>query len=91
MLIDDFVDIGMIHVLIPGFFRIDDEHGSILATVQASRRVDTNLTRPTDTQFLAALLGVVTQLLGAAVIAGLAPIITLVGAEKDVVLVVAHI
>ena len=91
VLIDDFVDIGMIDVLVPGLFRIDDQHGPILAAVQAACRVDTDLSWPANPQLLAALLGVVAQFLGAAVITGLAPIIALVGAEKDVVLVVAHI
>jgi len=91
VLIDDFVDIGMIDVLVPGLFRIDDQHGPILAAVQAACGVDADLSWPANPQLLAALLGVVAQFLGAAVITGLAPVIALVGAEKDVVLVVAHI
>jgi hypothetical protein len=90
VLIDNFVDIGMVHVLVPGLFRIDDQHRSILAAVQAACGVDTDLVRAADTQLLAALLGVIAQLLGATVITGLAPIITLVGAEEYVVPVVAH-
>ena len=59
VLIDDFVDIGMIDVLVPGFFRIDDQHGPILAAVQAACGVDADLSWPANPQLLAALLGVV--------------------------------
>ena len=90
VLIDDFVDIGMVHVLIPGLLGVDDQHGAVLAAVQAACGVDAYLIRATDTQFLATLFGVVAQFLGTTVITGLAPIIALVSAEEDVVLVVAH-
>ena len=48
--LDNFIDVGFVHVAVPNAFRINNGHRPTRATVKATRFVDTDLPRPRQTQ-----------------------------------------
>jgi hypothetical protein len=92
MLFDDLIDIFLIHVGIPDIFRIHDDNGTFVASVEATRVV--NSYPPAFTiQFecFDTGLGVVSHGLCTEIITALFTGFSLVHAEKYMLLVVAHI
>jgi len=88
MLLDDLVDICAIAVGIPDRLRVDHAYRPLRTSIQATGTVDPHTPLPGYAQFLDLLLGVVTQRHGIVVHAALPARLTLIGAEKDVALVI---
>ena len=88
--IDDFIDIVFIDVGIPRFFRVNDDDRSLVATIQATGVVDADFFLAAQLQRFNALLGVIAQFLRTEIVATFGAALTLVGAEKDVILVITH-
>src|SRR5476649_2882001 len=66
MAVDDFVDIGFVDIGVPRAFGIDDNDGTFLATVQATRFIDAHFARAGESQLLDATFGVFLHFLRAA-------------------------
>ena len=71
MLVNDFVQISMIHIGIPDCIRIDDDDRPFGAAIQATGIIDAHLVGYGGTQRLDALLDIITRLLRAALLATL--------------------
>jgi len=59
VLIDDFVDIFLVDIAIPGLFGVDHQYRPLGTTVEAAGSVDAHLASTMNAQFLAALFGIV--------------------------------
>src|SRR5436190_13341028 len=90
MLLHDFVDVFLIDVGVPDFFGIHHHHRPFIATVEATRQIDANLSLARKFERLDLVLGVVAYLARAVIIAAIGAGIALVTAEKDVSFVIAH-
>src|SRR4051812_24653057 len=90
MLLDDLVDVGLVHVGVPDLLRIHHDAGAFLAAVEAAGLVDAHGARARKAELLDALLGVVAQRARALVVAAGLAVLALVAAEEYVLVVVAH-
>src|SRR5688500_15458659 len=90
VLLDDLVDVLLVHVRVPGLLGVDHHHRSQLAAVEAAGLVDAHLALAGELELLDALLGVLLHRLGAVAGAAILGGLALVEAEEHVVLVVAH-
>src|SRR5690349_18408782 len=90
VLVDDLVDVVLVHVGVPDLLGIDDDDRPFLAAVEAARLVDADHALAVELELLDALLGVFLHRLGAMAGAAVLGRIALVEAKEDVVLVVAH-
>src|SRR5213079_2831034 len=90
VLFDDLVDIRTVHIRVPDPFGVDHDAGSFLATIQASRLVDTDLALARQAELLDALLRVVADLRGALVVAADPLAVALVAAEEHMLGVIRH-
>jgi len=86
MLIDDFVDVFLIHIGVPDLFRINDHHGPLLAAIQATGLVDPDLSLAVLTGFLEPLFRIITELRRPTLRATPSTIFAKVLAEKNMVL-----
>ena len=87
---NDFVNIFAINVGIPNALWINDQHRAFRATVKATRRIDARLAIFVQTKFFGTLFGVIAQSLRIEVRATSRTGLTLIGAKKDVVLIITH-
>jgi hypothetical protein len=90
MLIDYFIDILSIKIRIPDLLRINDDDGASFAAIQASRRIDANLSRSSQAQLLDSIFGIIADCCCVALFAALFALLPLVSAEKYMVLIVRH-
>src|SRR5205085_3832421 len=90
VLVDDLVDVLLVHARVPDFLRIHDHHRALVAAVQAAGLVDPDLALAVELELLDALLGVFLHRLGAVARAAVFGSLALVEAEEDVVFVEAH-
>lgn len=88
--VDDFVDVGGVHVVIPDPIGVNDRHRTLLAAVEAPGRVDPDAARPGDAGRLHAGLRVLAGLVGPVFLAARAPVGADVRAEEQVAAVVAQ-
>src|SRR5487761_1895081 len=91
MLLDDLVDVVLVDIGVPGFFRVHDDAGALLAALQTTRLVDAHSAFAGESELFHTLLGGVAQLARALVVAAAAFAVALVAAEKNVVGVIAHV
>src|SRR5487761_2652604 len=59
MLLDDLVDVVLVDIGVPGFFRVHDDAGALLAAVQTTRLVDAHSAFAGEIELFHTLLGVV--------------------------------
>ena len=78
MLVDDFLDVVLVHVGVPGLLGIAHHHRVLLAAVEAASLVDANLAGTAVFQFLEPALGVIAQLGCTAAVAALLALLALV-------------
>ena len=90
MFADDFVDIFAVHIGVPGFFRINDQYRPELAAVQAASHVDAHAPGTRKSKRLDAALGVFAYFRRTVIVAARLAAITLIAAEKNVVLKKTH-
>lgn len=90
MLVDDVVNVLLIHIAIPGALGVDDQDGPLITTIQAACTVDANHACTIFPQGLDAFLGISLHLIGTASGAACAAVIALIDAEKNVFLKVGH-
>jgi len=90
VLLDDFVDVGLVDVGIPDSLWVDDDHRTFIATVHASGLVDPHLAFSLEAEFADAVLGIGAKFARAAVVAACLAVLALVAAEKYMSFVVAH-
>src|SRR3954471_2597835 len=69
VLLDDLVDVGLVHVGVPDRVGIDHDAGAFLAAVEAAGLVDAHLALARKPELLHALLGIVAHVRGALVVA----------------------
>ena len=85
---NDFIDICLVHIRVPNCFRVHHSDRPPRATVQATGFVDADLAGAQQAQRLGLRLAMVERLYRALVCTALLARFALVGAEKDVPLVV---
>jgi hypothetical protein len=91
MLIDDFVNVGLVNIAIPSSLGIDHHDWTIITTIEAACAVNPNLSWPAFFQGFYFFLRVGLHLVGAASCAAGGAIFSLVYAEKDMFFKVAHV
>ena len=91
MLLQDLLQVLAVDVGIPGVLRIDHDHGSFSTTIETTGGVDAHPATPRQTQLLGATLEEIAHRRGPALVAALAAVLALVGAEEDMVTVVRHL
>src|SRR5439155_2460416 len=89
--VDDFVDVVAVDVGVPDLFRIDDDDGPLLTTIEAARLVDAHHPLAVEAELLDPLLGIRLHFGRAARGAACLGRVALVAAEKDMVFVIAHV
>jgi ubiquinone biosynthesis monooxygenase Coq7 len=87
---NDFFYIILIYIGIPDRIRVHDDHRTLLATVKASGRIDTDTPLAVYAQFLATLLGKIPHTPGIKTLAAGAAICTQIGTEEHMVTIVRH-
>jgi len=90
MLLDNFINIRVIGIFVPGFVRIYHQNRSFLATIQAAGIVNPAPALPGDFQFFKFVFGIVPHRLRIKIGTTNRAVIPLIGAKEYVVLVVAH-
>jgi hypothetical protein len=90
MLLDNVIDILFIYICIPRRFGINDQHRTIFATAQATRKVGPHTTRPGQPSLFDLLLGIIAHL--ASIESGTTGFarFALVGAKKQMVFIKRH-
>src|SRR5512146_3120646 len=82
--LEDFVDVGLVHIGIPDAVRVHDQQRALVAAVEAAGAVDAAFALAVEVGVLDLLLQVIAHLLPAGRTAALSAVVALVGAEKDV-------
>ena len=82
MLLDNLIEIGAIHIAVPGCLRVNDDDRPFGAAVQAAGAVDADLVGNGRAKLLDALLNVVAGFLGAALLAAPRSVRPQVGAKR---------
>ena len=90
VLFNDFVDVFAVDVAVPGAFRIDDDDRPLGAAVEATGRIDTHLPGAGQTEFLAALFGIVAHRLGIETLAAGTAVLAKIRTKEHVMFVVTH-
>lgn len=91
VLFNDLVNVFFIHIRVPDIFRINHNNRTFITTVKASRIVDPySLALAVESQRLDTLLGVIAYGLGTMIVTAHCSRFSLVDAEKNMPLVVAH-
>jgi hypothetical protein len=91
MLLDDLIDIFLVHVGVPHVFRVDDQNGTLVASVETPRIIDTySLRLAVQFERLDTRFSVIPHGLRAVVIATDRSGFTLVHTEKYMPMIVAH-
>ena len=90
MFIDDFIDIIFIDIGVPRFFRVNDDHRAFVTTIQATGIVDADFSLAAQLQRFNALFGIIAQFLRAEIVAAFGIALALIGAEKNMVLIITH-
>jgi hypothetical protein len=91
MLLNDFVDVFLIHVCVPDIFRVNDNDRAFVATVEAACIVDAySLALAVKSKRFNAAFCIIAHGLRALVVAADCPIFTLIDTEKHMPLIVAH-
>src|SRR4051812_43308844 len=92
MLGDDFVDVFLVDIGIPGLARIHDEYRAFIAAVEASGAVDANLALATrQAELLDFFLGVFPDLGGFMIVAAAFAVLALIAAKEYMMRVIAHL
>ena len=87
---NNLVDVGLIKELVPDAFGVDDGNGAPVTLVEATRPVDPHLAGTIEPKGLNLLLRVGLQSGAPTVVTALGAALSLVDAEKYMVLVDAH-
>jgi hypothetical protein len=90
MLVDNFVDVGLINIGVPRRFRIYHQHRTFPATIQATGVIDADFAFPCQLKLLNAGFCIITHRLSAMVGATGFVTLALIGAEEYVVFEMAH-
>ena len=90
MLLDNFIEILLIHIGIPGFFRVNDYNGAFVAAAEAAGAVDSYLAFAVDTQFFTAVFYIFAHLPGIKSLAAGGAVFAVVGAKEYVSGVIGH-
>lgn len=90
VLVDNLVDIHLVHVGVPNALGVNHHDRPFLATVHAACLVDADTALAIHAQRLDAFLGMVAHLLCGMVGATGAAILALVHAEKNMITVIGH-
>lgn len=91
MFFNDFIEVAFIDVGVPRTFWINHHHRSFFTSIQTSCGIDTNtIALSWNTQLFYLILHVVASLLGVMVIAARRAISTLVRAEENMFIKIAH-
>jgi hypothetical protein len=91
MLLDDFIDVFLIHIRVPDIFRIDHDDRALIATVEASRIIDPYPPGlAVQPEGLDARFSIVPHGLGSVIITADGARLPLIYAEKYMALIVAH-
>jgi hypothetical protein len=90
MLLNDFLDVFLINVAVPDFFRVNDDDRTLVAAIHATRLVDADPATAFELQLADAVLGVGLSRCGTQIVAAALAVATLVATEKYVVFVVTH-
>lgn len=90
MLIDDFINVVFIDIGIPCFIRVNDDNRPFIAAIKATCIIDTDFFLAAQFQGFNTLLGIVAQLLSAEIVTAFGTALTLIGAEKNMILIIAH-
>jgi len=88
--LDNFINIFLIDVGVPDFFRVDDDDWAFIATIKAAGIIDTDFSFAGQPEFLDTLLGVVAHFLGVMIVAAACAIGALVDTKENVMLIVTH-
>src|SRR4029078_5749733 len=90
MLLDDLVDIVLVHVGVPDLLGIDHDHRSLLATIQATRLIDAHLALAGELEGLDLRFCIVEHRLCIVVPTTGVAVFALIEAEKYMMLVKSH-
>jgi hypothetical protein len=91
MFFDDLVDVSAIKDLIPDGLWIDDHDGTVVASAHAAGPVDAYAASLGGFQGLELVFGVGLEFRGAGMVTAVSPRLSLVNAEKNVLVVMAHV
>jgi hypothetical protein len=90
MLIDDFINVVFIDIGIPGFIRVNHDNRPFIAAIQATCIVDADFLLATQFQGFNTLFGIIAQFLSAEIVTAFGTAFALIGAKKDMILIIAH-
>jgi hypothetical protein len=91
MLLDDFIDIFLIHIRVPDIFRIHHDDGTLVATVKAPGIVDPySFCLAVQPERLHTGFSIIPHGLGPMIITANGPWFPLIHTEKYMALIVAH-
>ena len=91
MLFDDLVEITFIYVGVPGALGIDHDDRTFLAAIHTSGGVDADfILWVGNAELLDLVLHIVARLLCAVIVAASPAVLTLIGTEKNMLIVKAH-
>ena len=82
MLFDNFIDVVLIDIGVPDPFRVDHQHRTEFAAIEATGLIDAGLTRAIEVKFPNALFGIFLNGTSTAITAAGAAIVALVQTEK---------
>src|SRR5665811_776027 len=92
MLFDDLIEIAFIHVGVPSALGIDHDDRTFVAAIHASGGVDADVVLLVgNAEFLDLVLHVIARLLRTVIVAAGFTAFALVGAEKNMLVVKAHV
>jgi len=86
---NDLINIVAVFIGVPNRLRVNDTNRTLRTSVQATGAIYPNFPSAGEPEFLAALLGIVPQCHGIMIHTTLAPFLPLVGAEKNMPLIMA--
>jgi hypothetical protein len=91
MLFDDFIEIGLIHIGVPGGFRINHDDRPFVATIHAPGGINADIVIGFgNAKFLDLVLHVVACPLGSKIAATIAAVLPLIGTEKYMLVEITH-
>ena len=90
MLVDNFVNIVSVNIAVPDGFGIDHQYRPEFTAIKAAGCVDPDACAELITELLDPVFGIRADTLGAVIIAASFAVLALIGAEKNVMIKVAH-
>jgi hypothetical protein len=91
MLFDDFIEIGLIYIGVPGGFRINYDDRPFVATIHAPGGIDADIVIGfRNAEFLDLVLHIVACPLGSKIAATIAAVLPLIGTEKYMLVEITH-